>query len=32
MENRREFIKKAGTVAALSLIADWASANPVNDK
>jgi uncharacterized protein len=32
MENRRKFIKKVGTVAALSLIADWASANPVSDK
>ena len=32
MENRREFIKKVGTVAALSLIADWASAIPVSDK
>lgn len=32
MENRREFIKKIGTVAALSLIADWASAIPVSDK
>lgn len=32
MEDRRKFIKKVGTVAALSLIADWASAIPVNDK
>lgn len=32
MENRREFIRKAGTVAALSLIADWASAMPASDK
>lgn len=32
MENRREFIKKVGTVAALSLVADWASAMPVSDK
>lgn len=32
MENRRKFIKKVGTVAALSLIADWASAIPVSDK
>ena len=32
MENRRKFIKKIGTVAALGLIADWASAIPVSDK
>lgn len=32
MENRRKFIKKVGTVAALSLIADWASAIPLSDK
>jgi len=32
MESRRKFIKKAGIVAALSLIADWASANPETDK
>jgi uncharacterized protein len=32
MEDRRKFIKKVGTVAALSLIADWASAIPVSDK
>lgn len=32
MENRREFIKKATTVAIFSLIADWASACTVTDK
>ena len=32
MENRRKFIKKFGTVAALGLIADWALAIPVSDK
>jgi aryl-alcohol dehydrogenase-like predicted oxidoreductase len=32
MENRRDFIKKATTVAAFSLIADWASAIPATDK
>ncbi|NND08802.1 MAG: aldo/keto reductase [Saprospiraceae bacterium] len=32
MENRRKFIKKATTVAAFGLIADWASANPESDK
>lgn len=32
MEDRREFIKKATTVAALSLIVDWASAIPGTDK
>jgi predicted aldo/keto reductase-like oxidoreductase len=32
MENRRNFIKKTATVAALSLVADWASAISVSDK
>jgi aryl-alcohol dehydrogenase-like predicted oxidoreductase len=32
MENRREFIKKATTLAVFSLIADWASAIPATDK
>jgi aryl-alcohol dehydrogenase-like predicted oxidoreductase len=32
MENRREFIKKAAAIAALSLVADWASAVPDSDK
>ncbi|HKI88754.1 MAG TPA: aldo/keto reductase [Draconibacterium sp.] len=32
MENRRKFIKKSATVAALSLVADWASALPSSDK
>ena len=32
MENRRSFIKKAATVAAFSLVADWASASPETDK
>ena len=32
MENRREFIKKTSAAAALSLVADWASAIPVSDK
>jgi len=32
MENRRTFIKKTATIAALSLVADWASANPETDK
>ncbi len=32
MENRRKFIKKTATVAAFSLIADWASAFPTRDK
>ena len=32
MENRRKFIKKAATIAALSLVADWASAVPDSDK
>jgi len=32
MENRRHFIKKTATVAAFSLIADWASAALENDK
>jgi uncharacterized protein len=32
MENRRNFIKKTATLAAFSLIADWASANPETDK
>lgn len=32
MENRRKFIKKTATVAALSLVADWASALPASDK
>jgi aryl-alcohol dehydrogenase-like predicted oxidoreductase len=32
MENRRKFIKKAAAVAALSLVADWASAVPDSDK
>ncbi len=31
MESRREFIKKAGAVAALSLVSDWASAQPTSD-
>jgi predicted aldo/keto reductase-like oxidoreductase len=32
MENRRKFIKKTAAVAALSLVADWASALPSSDK
>lgn len=32
MENRREFIKKTATVAAFSLVADWASAIPSTDR
>ena len=32
MENRRKFIKKTATIAALSLVADWASAIPESDK
>jgi len=32
MENRRSFIKKTATVAALSLVADWASASTPSDK
>lgn len=32
MENRRKFIKKTATVAAFSLVADWASAIPATDK
>lgn len=32
MENRRKFIKKTATLAAFSLVADWASAFPENDK
>lgn len=32
MENRRKFIKKTATIAALSLVADWASAVPDSDK
>ena len=32
MENRRNFIKKTATLAAFSLVADWASANPETDK
>jgi aryl-alcohol dehydrogenase-like predicted oxidoreductase len=32
MENRRNFIKKTATLAAFSLIADWASAIPETDK
>jgi aryl-alcohol dehydrogenase-like predicted oxidoreductase len=32
MENRRNFIKKTATLAAFSLIADWASARPETDK
>jgi len=32
MENRRDFIKKTATLAAFSLIADWASAIPEADK
>lgn len=32
MENRRKFIKKAAAIAALSLVADWASAVPDSDK
>jgi aryl-alcohol dehydrogenase-like predicted oxidoreductase len=32
MENRREFIKKAAAITALSLVADWASAVPDSDK
>ncbi|MFY0626760.1 MAG: aldo/keto reductase [Reichenbachiella sp.] len=31
MDNRREFMKKAGAVAALSLITDWASADVPKD-
>ena len=32
MENRRKFIKTTATVAAFSLIADWASAFPESDQ
>lgn len=32
MENRRQFIKKTATVAAIGLVADWASAIPSSDK
>ncbi len=32
MENRRNFIKKVGTVGAFSLVADWASASTDSDK
>ena len=32
MEDRREFLKKAATVAAFSLVADWASALTVSDR
>ncbi|MFC2089993.1 aldo/keto reductase [Bacteroidota bacterium] len=32
MENRRQFLKKSATVAALGLVADWASAVPISDK
>ncbi len=32
MENRREFMKRSATLAAFSLIADWASASPARDK
>ena len=32
MENRRTFIKKTATVAAFSMLAEWASALPVKDK
>jgi aryl-alcohol dehydrogenase-like predicted oxidoreductase len=32
MGNRRNFIKKTATIAALSLVADWASAVPDSDK
>ncbi len=32
MENRRKFIKKSATIAALGLVGDWASAVPDNDK
>jgi len=32
MENRRKFIKKSATIAALSLVANWASALPDSDK
>jgi predicted aldo/keto reductase-like oxidoreductase len=31
MDNRRNFIKKAGALTALGLISDWASAKPAND-
>ena len=31
MENRREFMKKAGAITALSLISDWAAAAPPRD-
>lgn len=31
MENRRNFIKKSAVLAALGLVADWASALPVSD-
>jgi aryl-alcohol dehydrogenase-like predicted oxidoreductase len=30
--NRREFIEKSATIAAFSLVADWASASTANDK
>ncbi|MDH5397623.1 MAG: aldo/keto reductase [Cyclobacteriaceae bacterium] len=32
MKTRREFIKKTSALTAFGLFADWASANPVNDK
>ena len=32
MENRREFIKKAASISAFSLVANWASALPTSDK
>jgi aryl-alcohol dehydrogenase-like predicted oxidoreductase len=32
MDNRRQFIKKTATVAALSLVADWVSAFSASDK
>lgn len=32
MEDRRNFIKKSATVAAFSLVADWASALPSSDR
>ena len=31
MNNRRDFIKKAGALTALGLVSDWASAQPAND-
>ena len=32
MEDRREFIKKAASITAFGLIANWAAAMPTSDK